>query len=127
MIFSTELARSGRESADPKARKELKDLEKQIDDAATDDEREELKKQYKEKLDRLLDRFVAVYGAINLRTDGNKAVLAYKLEEPRVINQSIANWDIYKMEQDANGQLAYVRPDQPIQRTSHGDNDDVPG
>lgn len=116
LIFSTELARSARESADPKARKEVRDLQAQIDGAATERERAELRRKYNEVLDGILDRFVAVYGAINLRTDGEKALLAYKLESPRAIGQTVANWDIYRMEPDANGQLAYVRPDQPVRR-----------
>ena len=84
------------ESADPKARKELRDLQAQIDGAATETERAELRRKYNEVLDGILDRFVAVYGAINLRTDGEKALLAYKLETPRAIGQTVTNWDIYR-------------------------------
>ena len=76
----------------------------------------QLRRKYNEALDDVLDRFVAVYGAINLRSDGEKALLAYKLEASRVIGQSVSNWDIYQMEPDASGQLAYVRPDQPVRR-----------
>jgi len=123
LIFSTELARSGRESADPKARLELRALQAKIDGATTDEDRAKFRTQYNEALDRILDRFVAVYGAINLRTNGEKAVLAYKLEAPRVIKQSVANWDIYKMEPDASQQLAYVRPDQPVRRQPSGEDE----
>ena len=59
---------------------------------------------------------LGAHSAINLRSDGEKALLAYKLEVSRVIGQSVSNWDIYQMEPDASGQLAYVRPDQPVRR-----------
>jgi hypothetical protein len=51
-----------------------------------------------------LDRSIATYGAINLRTDGTKVVLAYKLEE----RSKTEEWDIYTLEpQGNNGPLVY--------------------
>ncbi|MDG5998076.1 MAG: hypothetical protein DCC43_12595 [Candidatus Brocadia sp.] len=51
-----------------------------------------------------LDRSVAVFGAINLRTDGRKVVMAYKLEQ----STPSKGWDIYQMEPiGINGPLGY--------------------
>ena len=66
MIFSTELARSGKEFL------ELKNLSAQ-----------------KKK-----ERVVTVYGMINVRTDGNRAIIAQKLEQPA----KGRGWDIHKLE-----------------------------
>lgn len=68
LIFSTELARSGKEFL------ELKDLK--------------LSAQKKK------ERVVTVYGMINVRTDGNKAIIAQKLEKPATGR----GWDIHKLE-----------------------------
>lgn len=66
LIFSTELARSG---------KEFIDLTKIAPG-------------------KLKERAVTVYGMINVRTDGEKLIVAQKLEVPR----ASANWDIHKLE-----------------------------
>lgn len=67
LIFSTELARSGMEFLDLTKIK------------STDKKKE---------------RLVTVYGMINLRTDGEKAIIAQKLERPAAGR----NWDIHKLE-----------------------------
>ncbi|HEY0679078.1 MAG TPA: hypothetical protein VGD17_12375, partial [Chitinophagaceae bacterium] len=67
LIFSTELARSG---------KEFLDLTK-------------IKSINKKK-----ERLITVYGMINLRSDGEKVIIAQKLEKPA----SGRNWDIHKLE-----------------------------
>lgn len=69
LIFSTELARSGKEFL------ELKNISAQ----------------------KKLERVVTVYGMINVRTDGEKAIIAQKLEKPG----SSTNWDIHKLEWNA--------------------------
>ena len=69
MIYSTELARSG---------KEFIELEK-LDLSAQ-----------KKK-----ERVVTVYGMINVRTDGNRVIFAQKLEKK---SQSGETWDIHQME-----------------------------
>ncbi|MGI9054812.1 MAG: ComEC/Rec2 family competence protein [Pyrinomonadaceae bacterium] len=50
-----------------------------------------------------LGRTVAVYGMIDLRTDGEKIVIAQKLEQaaPR------GEWDFYELEPDKNGVISY--------------------
>jgi hypothetical protein len=52
-----------------------------------------------------LERSIAVYGMINLRTDGQKAVLAQKLEQPR---SKADKWDIHRLEPGPDGCLRYV-------------------
>ena len=66
LIFSTELARSGKEFV------EIKKLNTQ----------------------KSRERVVTVYGMINVRTDGEKVIVAQKLEKPA----KDRNWDIHKLE-----------------------------
>ena len=78
LIFSTELARSGKEFV-------------KLDKIKSDDEKGE--------------RAVTVYGMINVRTDGNRAIIAQKLES------AAANrgWDIHKLEwREAKGEFEYI-------------------
>jgi hypothetical protein len=42
---------------------------------------------------------VGVYGAINLRTDGRRAVVAFRSEKPK----GIKRWFYYELEKDVNG------------------------
>jgi len=79
LIFSTELARSS---------KEFIDLSKIPS--------------YKAK-----ERIVTVYGMINVRTDGKKAIIAQKLEKPGGKNRQ---WDINKIEwNDAIKEFEYIK------------------
>ena len=79
LIFSTELARSGKEFL------ELKDLD--------------LSEQKKK------ERVVTVYGMINVRTDGEKVIIAQKLESAA----KGRNWDIHRMEwKEELGQFEYI-------------------
>ena len=105
LIFSTELARSA-----PEAIKQPFVFRKQLDDAyaafraATTDAKRE---QFRKKIDELLakiERSVAVYGAINLRSDGRSIVMAQKVERPTRVD---SQWDTYLIEPDAAGVLRY--------------------
>ena len=79
LIFSTELARSGKEFL------ELKDMD--------------ISAQKKK------ERVVTVYGMINVRTDGEKVVIAQKLESAA----KGRNWDIHRMEwKEELGQFEYI-------------------
>ena len=105
LILSTELARSAKEAIKQPTilRQELKDLADQIDAEDDAKKKERLRTKYHKLVDKL-ERSVAVYGAINLRTDGNKVVLAYKLERAKPAK----GWDIYVLEPaGANGPLVY--------------------
>jgi beta-lactamase superfamily II metal-dependent hydrolase len=106
LLLSTELARSAKESIKHPAalRAELTAAAEALDAATTDADKAKAKKRLDELL-RRIDRSVAVYGAINLRTDGTRVLLAYKLEQSRPNK----GWDIYRLEpQGAGGPLAYV-------------------
>lgn len=48
---------------------------------------------------------MAVYGAINLRTDGKRVVIAQKLERPRPNGEK---WDAHRLEADASGEFRYL-------------------
>ena len=105
LIFSTELARSAPERIKhPSALRKLVD-ELMASAAAAQTAPE--KKRLTDKADKFkkqLDRSVATYGAINLRTDGKKVVVAQKIEKSRGKNKE---WDGYQFEQKA-GTLAYI-------------------
>jgi beta-lactamase superfamily II metal-dependent hydrolase len=104
LLLSTELARSSKETIKyPEVlREQLRDLAASIAAAATDEERERAEAAFEKKIAEL-ERSVAVYGAINLRTDGEKVLLAYKLER----STPTRGWDYYRLEPDADGNLAY--------------------
>ena len=76
LIFSTELARSSKEFVELQKSKSTKKGE----------------------------RTVTVYGMINVRTDGEKVIIAQKLEKPA----SGRNWDIHKLEwNEKTGEFEY--------------------
>ena len=105
MIFSTELARSAKETIkNPNAlRAEIRELFSLREKA----ESEEVKARLDKKIEKLLenvDRTVTVYGLINVRTDGERVVIAQKLETPAPRGE----WDLHQLEPDANGHLHYV-------------------
>jgi beta-lactamase superfamily II metal-dependent hydrolase len=110
MIFSTELARSAKEAIKHPyiLQKQLKSLQAEIDKAPTDTEKEKRKKQrlidkFNKQLEKI-ERSIAIFGAINLRTDGEKVVIAQKIEQPRSKDKK---WDIYQLE-TSGGLLQYI-------------------
>ncbi|MEM7189289.1 MAG: hypothetical protein AAF439_06730 [Pseudomonadota bacterium] len=106
LIFSTELARSTREYTDIDDIPAVK-AEKLRSEAEREDDADK-KAALLEEADRLDDqtrtRNVTVYGAINLRADKDKIVLAYMLEKP----SKSRRWDIYTLESTNGGPLAYL-------------------
>jgi beta-lactamase superfamily II metal-dependent hydrolase len=106
-IFSTELARSA-----PERIKHPRQLHAELDKIVallqtnlTPAQRKKVEASIA-RLKTNLERSVATYGAINLRTDGRRAVVAQKIERPR--NKS-TEWDIYRFEKDATtGELTFV-------------------
>lgn len=102
LIFSTELARSTIESRIIKEseKRELDLLNKQL----KAEENEQVKAEIQKKIDQFwasLERNVAVYGAIVLRTDGKKIIMAQKKE------QKDAGYIYWKIEKDHNGIFSY--------------------
>ena len=106
IIASTELTRSTKEH-DP----ELVELLKMLNRLTTvnPDKRAELVKQIDEQKERVTTRNVTVYGSINLRSDGDKAVVAYKLEKQRKMGRKLAEWDVYPLERVGGGPLVYTK------------------
>ena len=123
LIFNTELARSANEDVKhPIALRaklyaiiaELKQIQAELirgegtltASAKRKLERREarLVKQRLEIHDKTLNRSIAVYGTIRVRTDGSKVVIAQKLEKPR---RKSMKWDIYRLERKGAGPLQY--------------------
>ena len=104
MVLCTEILRSTREREDPKLRKKLDDLLVQIAEEEDAEAKKKLEDERAEILDELFKRNVGVYGAINLRTDGNKALIAFKKEAGSATNR----WFYYELEKDASGQFQVV-------------------
>lgn len=103
LIFSTELARSAKENIKSPStlRAEYHRLLEERD-GATGEKREALSAKIAAFLDKL-ERSVAVYGMINVRTDGERVIVAQKLETPR----GSTKWDLHQLERGSEG-LRYV-------------------
>ncbi len=104
LIFSTELARNTKEfSHIYEYFAQLKRYEAKIKAASSDREKKKIEKQMQTKK----DRNVAVYGMITLRTDGEKVVLAQKLEVPGGQDKK---WDIHELRFNKDlGEFEYIR------------------
>lgn len=101
LVLSTELARSAKEvNKYPSAlRKQLHELIDSVQSAGTEAAKKKAKKKADEFAIKHLGRSIAVYGAINLRTDGTRVVMAYKMER----STATKGWDIYSLEPVAPG------------------------
>lgn len=106
LIFSTELARSSREVVHDsrKVIKEIKSAYREVLAHEDADERRARQKVLFEKLDKYLQRSVHTHGAIYLRTDGERLVIAQKIERPSKDGQ----YDVYLLEPNEDGELAFV-------------------
>jgi len=110
LLFSTELARSAPEIIKNPIilKQEFKTLTQKL--GRTDlsaAERSETEKKLNALEDTALNRSVAVYGAINLRTDGEKLLMCQKKEAP---NKEREEWDIYKIAPDASKKQLVLVP-----------------
>ena len=113
LIFSTELARSAKESVKhpyilkQQFMKIKEELEKvSVDTPEGQKKKEKLDKEF-QKMVNQIERSIAVFGAINVRTDGRKVVIAQKLEQPRRTGGKTVKWDIYCLESQGSGPLTY--------------------
>ena len=114
LIFNTELARSSGETLEiPMSLRssieslgaEIDDVQDQLDSDSAEltadaeemlrDKLEDLQEQRERRWLRLA-RSIDVYGAINLRTDGKRILMAQKLERKR----GNVEWDIYRLEKE---------------------------
>jgi beta-lactamase superfamily II metal-dependent hydrolase len=105
LVFSTELARSAPEAVKQPAalRARLDRAYRAVQAAAAGPERERAERGL-EAIKRQVDRSVAVYGAVNLRTDGDRVIMAQKLERKDGRGNK---WDVYPLVRDSNGALVY--------------------
>lgn len=103
LIFSTELSRSSRELTPKPSNMDGKLLLKSValQEADSTGERSRLRGD----IAALKERTVAVYGMINLRTDGEKVLLAYKLEKP---GPGGREFDVHLLVQGDDGLLHYA-------------------
>jgi hypothetical protein len=109
LVLCTELLRSTREREDPRLRRKLDTLIKRIGKESDEAKKKALEQQREDILDVLFKRNVGVYGAINLRTDGFRAVIAFRNEK----GTDNKRWFFYELEPDQNGVL------QVVERTGH--------
>lgn len=103
LIFSTELARSNpeRKVIDDELIDTLAALNKEIRNEPNNTRRKELQKTRK-SLKYELERNVAVYGMINVRTDGEKILIAQKKE------QKGAGFIYWMLNQNSKGEFEYI-------------------
>lgn len=106
LIFSTELARSSKETIKYplQFRAKLQELYVQFDEETEAKKKKKIKEAIDTQLAKI-ERSITVYGMINLRSDGNKIIIAQKLEKKR---SNAAKWDIHRIEPGPDGRLRYV-------------------
>lgn len=107
LILSTEMQRSTREREDEDLRRKLDRLKAEREDTEDSARLAEIDEAREEILDEVFKRNVGVYGAINLRTDGRKAVIAFRKERTR----GTSRWFAYELEKDAQGIFQLRRED----------------
>lgn len=91
LIFSTELARSANEFSYPiRMYSVIKKIEEARDEATTEKEKDH----YQNRMENLRESNIAKYGMITVRTDGERVIIAQKLEKERSAGQK---WDIYDL------------------------------
>lgn len=105
LVFSTELARSAPETIKQPFvfRQKLDAAYAELRAAAGDAAIAKARKKVDDLLVKI-ERSVAVYGAISLRSDGRRIVMAQKIERPDGVQGA---WDLYRIEPDAAGVLRY--------------------
>lgn len=105
LLLSTELSRSTREREDEDLGKKLEAVSKKIEaevakgPAGDKAKLKKLRANRRKVRDQLLKRNVGVYGAINLRTDGKDAVIAFRKQS----GSASSRWFYYELERDAKG------------------------
>jgi len=104
LILSTELLRSTRENEEQSDRRKLDRLVKKIDEETDPAKKTELERERANLLDDVFKRNVGVYGAINVRTDGDKVLVAFRYEGSGN-SKSLKKWFYYELEKDTEGTL----------------------
>lgn len=99
LVLCTEILRSTREREDYNLKDDLDKLNAKIDEEEDIQKKIKLEKEREQILYVLFRRNVGVYGAINLRTDGREALVAFRMEKTK----GTKRWFYYELEKDANG------------------------
>jgi beta-lactamase superfamily II metal-dependent hydrolase len=96
LIFSTELSRSASEAIkNPNlVQQKFRSAQQKIENATTTEAKQKALDAF-EKLVKTIQRSIGTYGAVNVRTDGESVVIAYKIE---TISRKDKMWDIYTLE-----------------------------
>ncbi len=106
LIFSTELSRSAKENIrhPNRFRSEIKSAAEAVQEALrTGTGLASARRKFDKLLERI-ERSISTYGAINMRTDGNQAIFAYKIERPR---SAKSQWDVYQFGRNDIGELVF--------------------
>lgn len=105
LIFGTELSRSANEVIKNPSlvQEQFREAQRKIEEAKTADVKEKALEAF-EKLVKTIQRSIGTYGAVNVRTDGARVVIAYKLETATRKNKL---WDIYMLEPEG-GVLRFI-------------------
>src|SRR5687768_3889671 len=96
LIFSTELSRSAAEAIKKPSivREKFRAAQRKIEAAKTAEAKEKAVAAF-EKLVNTIQRSIGTYGAVNVRTDGERVAIAYKIE---TASRKDKLWDIYTLE-----------------------------
>lgn len=96
LIFSTELSRSASETIkNPSViQDKFRKAQQRIEKAKTVSAKKKAADSF-EKLVQTIRRSIETYGAVNVRTDGERVVIAYKIE---TVTRKDKMWDIYMLE-----------------------------
>ena len=98
LVLCTEILRSTRESESGDLRKKIDRINARLDSETDAEKIRKLREELAQLVDHLFKRNVGVYGAINLRTDGKKAVIAFRKEK-----KTLRRWFTYELEPDVDG------------------------
>jgi len=101
LVLCTEILRSSREKEDQKLRKKEDKLIAEYKKETDSQKEKELAKALSDVQDEIFKRNVNVYGAINVRTDGHKAIVAFRREKEK----GTKRWFYYELEKDQNGEF----------------------
>lgn len=101
LIFSTELSRSASEAIKNPSivQEQFRAAQRKIEEAKTPAAKQKALDAF-EKLVKTIQRSIGTYGAVNVRTDGNRVVIAYKIE---TATRKDKLWDIYILEPAEEG------------------------
>jgi beta-lactamase superfamily II metal-dependent hydrolase len=96
LIFSTELSRSASEAIKSPSliQQKFRSAQQKIEKAKTAEAKKKALDAF-EKLVKTIQRSIGTYGAVNVRTDGERVVIAYKIE---TTTRKDKMWDIYTLE-----------------------------